>query len=106
MAEEELDSDVLNLGGSIVLNGFKNIDRGSMTIVKKIVGNHLKKISNSVNDIEQLKLSLKKPDNKNICEMKAKLVAKGRAFNSEVTKHNLFFALNGALEKLNSEVHK
>ncbi len=104
--EEEAQNDILNLGGNIVLNGFNVVDRPSMTIVKKIVGNHLKKMSNSIENIEQLKLTLKKADNKNIFEVKAKLLANGKHFNSEVTEHNLFFALTSALEKIHSEISK
>lgn len=104
--EQDTSSDILTLGGSIILNGFSALDRASMTIVKKIVGNHMKKFSNSIENIEELKLTLKKAENKNMFEMKAKLVANGKSFNSQATEHNLFFALTSALEKINSEILK
>ena len=41
----EVRPDVLELGGSIQLSGFSGIDGGQMVVVKKIVGNYAKRLS-------------------------------------------------------------
>ena len=49
MSEEESASEeILQLGGNIELAGFKELDRDSMVVLKKIVGNYAKKFAKSV----------------------------------------------------------
>ena len=48
----------MELGGSIVLENFENIDKGNLVVIKKIVGNYTKNIQNKYKDYKKIKLSL------------------------------------------------
>ena len=50
--------DTLELGGNIELTGFRELDPGSMIVVKKIIGNYARKFSNKV-ELLKLKITLK-----------------------------------------------
>ena len=95
--------EVLQLGGSIALAGFKDIDRSSMAILKKIIGNYAKKFSESCEQFEELSLHMKKVherEGSNKFELHGKVVDNGKAFTTEVTDHNLFFVIDKALKKI------
>ena len=95
-----MDDNIL-LGGNIELQGFKDLDGGSMVIVKKMVGNHVRKISDSCDNFERLTINMKKiGSGNNKFEIKTKLIDNGQPYNSEVTDYNLFVTLNKALEKV------
>ena len=99
-----MDDNIL-LGGNIELQGFKDLDGGSMVIVKKMVGNHVRKISDQCDNFEKLTVNMKRvgPGN-NKFEIAAKLMDNGRPYNSEVTDFNLFVTLNKTLEKMQNVV--
>ena len=60
MDEETTNEETISLGGNIELSGFKEFDRGTMVVVKKIVGNNTKKISTMTPNFEKISLHLKK----------------------------------------------
>ncbi len=99
--------EALNLGGNIQLSGFKVVDRGSMVIVKKLVGTYARKFSDHNQDFRQLSLRLK-PVHANeehqIHHIDGKLVIGGNTFASEVEDRNLFFAIDTALKKLENSI--
>lgn len=93
---------VIELGGNIRLSGFKELEPAMLIVVKKMVGNYTKKISERVKDFQDININLKKVHEKNH-EIQIKLNA-DKIYNSEVADYNLFFALDKALGKIMSEV--
>ena len=95
--------DNLQLGGNIELSGFGIIDRGMMIILKKIVGNYARKMSDSSKNFEKLSLRMKTVhDNK--YELHAKLMDNGKTFTSSVVERNLFVAVDSSLKKIMHEI--
>jgi len=98
--------DALELGGNIVLNGFKGIDGSTMIIVKKMVGNYVRRFAERAERFESLNLHIKPihlNGNSKKFELKAKLLDNGKVFNSEIVDKNLFIAVDTALKKIESE---
>ena len=50
---------MLELGGNIQLSGFSNIEPSKMIVIKKMVGNHVKKLDFTQIKVNLLKLTLK-----------------------------------------------
>lgn len=90
---------MIELGGNITLEGFENLEPGALVIVKKVVGNYTKKISNNILNFERILISLDKDDLNNV---KVKLHKNGEVIMEEGSDSNLFFALDKALSKFNS----
>lgn len=100
-----IESDNIVLGGNIELVGFKELDGGSMVILKKMIGNHVRKMSDTADNFEKLTVNMKKVgagDNK--FEIKAKLMDNGKPVASEVTDFNLFFTVDKALRQIMSQI--
>ena len=96
----------IELGGNIRLSGFKDIDGGTMIILKKIIGNYVRKMSESSKDIENVDIILKKIHLNKKFEVHAKVVNKGKVINSAVTEHNIFFSVDKALSSVISQMEK
>ena len=94
--------EVMELGNSIELIDFKEVERDQFFIIKKIVGNFVKKVQEKNNGFEKLSLHLKKVHN-NEYEILGKLIVNNNEYNSEVINYNLFYALNEILRKLEAE---
>lgn len=98
-------TDTIELGGSIRLSGFGEIDGGSMIIVKKIIGSFVKKISERNDKFQSLAVTLKKvhgteeSESSGKYEIHAKLVA-DKLYNADVTHMNLMFAVDKVLKKV------
>lgn len=109
MADEanQENSENIMLGGNIELVGFKEMDGGSMIILKKMIGNHVRKLSDVSKNFEKLTVHMKKVgggDNK--FEINIKMLDNGTAYTTEVTDFNLFITLNKAMEKIQSQIVK
>ena len=89
--------DVIELGGNIVLEGFKDLDRGEMAVVRKVVGNYAKTMSEKNTNFSKLKVSMTK-ENDNL-KINAEMTA-DKAYNGEETGNNLFIAFDSALKKI------
>ncbi len=103
------NSDSLELGGNIELSGFKEIDPASMIIIKKVVGNYVKKISEQNKKFEKLTLKMKevhKTAKSEKYELHCTAIINGKNFNSEITDRNLFVGVDSVLKKLNNEIEK
>jgi hypothetical protein len=103
------NSDNLVLGGNIELSGFREVDGSSMIVIKKIVGNYVKRISEQKPDFEKLHLVAKeihKTENSEKYELHAKAIIAGKTFTSEITEFNLFVAVDQVLKKLESELSR
>lgn len=105
MAEE---TDRVELGGNIELAGFKEVDSQSLIILKKIIGNYVKRISNQVGfeRITIVKKDVHERESSQIYELHAKLVADGRSHSVEFSDRNIFIALDKVLKKLQALVSK
>lgn len=95
--------EVIELGKNIELIDFKEVERDNFFIIKKIVGNFVKKIQDRNNGFEKLSLHLKKVHSSEY-ELLGKLMINGNIYSSEVINYNLFYALNEILRKLEAEV--
>ena len=95
---------MIELGGNIKLDGFESLDHATLIVVKKVVGNYARKINDNIGNFQELNINLI-ANNKETCELKAKLINENNEFNSEVVDKNLFFALDKALAKIMKEAY-
>lgn len=87
---------MIELGGNINLENFEDVDKGLLIVIKKIVGNYTKKITEKDKDFKKITVSLVK-DSKYKIEVNLESKENKKA---EVENSNLFFALDQALSKL------
>ncbi|MEM2121627.1 MAG: hypothetical protein QXU20_03160 [Candidatus Woesearchaeota archaeon] len=106
-----MDEEKISLGGNIELSGFRDFDRATMVVVKKIVGNNTKKISTMAPNFEKILIHLKKihgesEEEKGLFELHAKLFIGGKQYTAESNNRNLFFALSDVFQKLEKQITK
>lgn len=92
----------IELGGNIKLSGFSDLEGGEMVIVKKIVGNHVKRISELRDNIEEVKINLKTihaTEASKKYELHASVIA-DKSYNSEITDRNLYFGIDKVMKKI------
>lgn len=82
---------MIELGGGIKLEGFESIEPSLLIVVKKVVGNYAKKMSEQVSNFKDIIVNVS--DNYKI---EAKIIADSE-YSSSSTSSNLFFALDKAL---------
>jgi len=98
---------MIELGGNITLSGFKDLEKDNMIVVKKLVGNYAKKISETKDKFENLTVYLKtihETKGSKKFEIKTKAIFEGKPINSEMVERNLFLSLDTALKKLMAEI--
>ena len=95
---------MIELGGNMKLDGFQEIDPPAMIIIKKIVGNYVKKFQEQQPSFQELILHLANNSKDNI-QAQAKLSG-SKEFNSQASDVNLFFAIDKALSQVMSEAKK
>ncbi len=101
------DEETLELGGNIELTGFRELDGGSMIILKKIVGNYAKKFSELAKNFEKLHLTMKaihEREKSEKYELHAKVIDNGKLYNAEAVDRNLFVAVDSILKKIEKEM--
>jgi hypothetical protein len=91
---------MLELGGGIFLDNFEEIEPGKLIIVKKIVGNYTKNISEKLNGFKKIMVSL---EGENTYKIKIEIEASEK-FVAQGEKENLFFALDEALSGINNQI--
>ncbi|MBW2976502.1 hypothetical protein KY347_03585 [Candidatus Woesearchaeota archaeon] len=99
--------DFVQLGGNIELAGFRDIDGASMVVLKKIIGNYGKRMSEVSDRFEKLSISMKAVHEKEKgkkYEVQAKLMNGGKAFVSDVVERNLFVAVDDSLKKIVNQI--
>ncbi len=104
-----MPDDALQLGGNIELSGFSEMERGSMVILKKIVGNYARRFSEQCGSFEKLSLSMKKvheTEGSKKFEIHGMVIDKGKTYTSEVTDFNLFVVVDCVLKKIGNEIKK
>lgn len=90
---------MIELGGNIKLTGFREIDNSSMVILKKMIGNYARKMSEKCNNFEGLEMTLKTVHD-NQFEIHSKLIDNGSSKNSQVTERNIFIGVDSSLKKV------
>jgi len=87
----------MELGGNIVLEGFDDLDNTTLIVIKKVVGNYGRNISEK-KPFKKLILTYKKPKIEVVLELE----------NKEIKEHaeheNLFFSINEALSNVIKKV--
>lgn len=97
--------DLMQLGGNIELLGFKDIDGASMVVLKKIIGNYVRRFSEVTNKFEKISVAMKPIDEESKkFEIDIELINDGKPFTSEVIEKNLFIAVDNALKKIESQI--
>lgn len=98
---------MIELGGNIVLSGFKEVDPATMIIVKKIVGNHVRTLSSHLQDkFKKISMTLKpvhKTENSQKYELHAHLEA-DKQFHAQYTDRNLLVGLDKIFKKMQAEI--
>ncbi len=84
---------MIELGGNIKLDNFEALEPALLIVVKKVVGNYTKKISESLQDFKGIIVTL---EDKQQNKIKVKVTA-DKVYEAEATEKNLFFALDKAL---------
>ena len=101
-----MENDKIELGGNIELSGFKDLKGGDMVIVKKIVGNHVKRITELAKKFESIKITLKtvhETEKSKKYEVHVILLADGQ-HNAETTERNLYFSIDNVLKKIINKI--
>jgi hypothetical protein len=109
MQEQPANNEQINLGDSIQLSGFKQVDRSNMIIVKKIVGSQVRKLQDMVEGFERLKIHLKpihKTEQNMNHELHAELIYSGKLMNSQTTNRNIFMGLSDIFNSLENQIKK
>ena len=99
--------DIKELGGNIQLAGFRDIDSSSMVILKKIIGNYARRMTELAEKFEKLHITMKpvhQREKSEKYEIQAKLISNGKPFVSETVDRNLFVAVDDSLKKIVSEI--
>ncbi len=105
--KEKNTSEDIKLGEQIILSGFQGLDGGSMVILRKMIGNEVRKISDKCEQFETIRLVLKKThqtEASEVYEINGNLTDNGKHFNAKVEERNLFLAVSKVLEKLHHEL--
>jgi len=95
--------DLIQMNNNISLAGFKELEPAKMIVVKKVMGNYIRKFQEKTGRFESLHLHLK-PVHASKYNLQAKAVVNGQSFNSEMTDFNLFLVLDKCLAKILEEV--
>ena len=88
---------MIKLGGNIVLEGCDDLEPATLIVLKKMVGNYARKISDK-NAFDELNIKLEPSDGK--CKISASIIRTGSQDKRESENVNMFFALNDALKDL------
>jgi len=97
----------MKLGGNIELSGFGDMDGATMVVLKKIIGNHARRMTELNDKFESLKVTMKpvhETEKSEKYEIHAQLMNNGKPIVSEVVERNLFVAVDDALKKIISEI--
>ena len=85
---------MIELGGNIRLVNFESLEPALLIVIKKIVGNYTKKLSETLKEFKSIELSLNEENQITVT------VEADKKYVSEAKDKNLFFALNAALQQI------
>lgn len=101
MAEEEPEEG-MKLGGNIELIGFGDFDRSELAVVKKIVGNYVRKFSDMKKGLSNVRVRVKtihEREKSAVYEVSLQLVFdEGKPVVTNSSGRNLFFVVSDALK--------
>jgi ribosome-associated translation inhibitor RaiA len=102
------ETEAIKLGNSIQLSGFRDLDGGKMVVLKKIVGNHVRKIAEASTNFERIELVMKPIGSKSSdqYEVHGKLLDNGTVSTAEATNRNMFIVVDKVLTKLENSIRK
>jgi hypothetical protein len=98
-----MEENALQLGGNIELSGFGNLEPGVMIVLKKIVGNYARKMSDKCKNFERLSLTVKTVHAKEKgekYELHAKMIENGKPHTASNVDRNLFVAVDSSLKAI------
>ncbi|MBR9700318.1 hypothetical protein GOV11_00445 [Candidatus Woesearchaeota archaeon] len=95
----------MELGGNIILDGFSERDFTELIVVKKMVGQYARKMSDMTHAVDQLKVVLKEPG-KGPVEIHTACVIDKKDYTSKASAHNIYIALDDSLKKVFTQVQK
>lgn len=97
---------MIELGGNIVLKGFKERDYAELIVVKKLVGRYARQLTDHGKEIETLEVSLRVHEKGagTLFEIDAHLSANEGSYATSASDRNLFVCLDMALKKLTSQL--
>jgi hypothetical protein len=87
---------MMKLGGNIVLDGCDNLEPATLIVLKKMVGNYARKISEK-NSFDELMIKVQNSGDN--YKLEATLTKVGSQEIKNAEDNNLFFALNNALKE-------
>ena len=99
--------ETINLGESIELTGSKELDNGVVVILKKMIGNYVKRIGDHETGFEKFNVTIKKiheTEKNSKFQINGKMIVSGKVYSAEITDFNLFFALNSIFNKIEKEI--
>jgi hypothetical protein len=96
----------MELGGNIVLSGFKEVDKPTLVIVKKIVGNFVKNVSQTSAGFNSINLTLKtvhERETSKMYEFTGRLTIDNKDAHVEHTDRNILVGIDNVLKKLEKQ---
>lgn len=91
------------------MSGFKELEPGSIVILKKIVGNYARRFSEQCESFEKLSLSMKlvhEREGSKKFEIRGMVIDKGKTYTSSLTDRNVFVVVDSVLKKIGNEIKK
>ena len=91
---------MIELGGNIKLINFDSLEPALLVVVKKVVGNYTKKISESIDSFKGIEVTLEDSIKINV------KVSADKNYEAEAMDKNLFFSLDKALGTILVDIKK
>lgn len=91
---------MIELGGNIKLINFDSLEPALLVVVKKVVGNYTKKISESIDSFKGIEVTLEDSNKVNV------KVSADKNYEAEAKDKNLFFSLDKALNTILVDIKK
>lgn len=89
----------MKLGGNIEIEGFDDIEPAQLVVIKKMIGNSAKKISEEISTFDNLSVTLNENEKGQVM-LSAKITMKDKEHEAGASDKNLFFALNNLFNNL------
>ena len=91
---------MIELGGNIKLINFDSLEPALLVVVKKVVGNYTKNISESIDSFKGIEVTLEDSNKVNV------KVSADKNYEAEAKDKNLFFSLDKALNTILVDIKK
>ena len=103
------NDEIIQLGDSIQLSGFKIVDSGEMVIIRKLVGTQVRKFQDMIPGFERLVIHLKpvhKTEKSMIFDLNSELIHEGKVMNAKTENRNLFMGVSELFSKFENMIQK